>query len=80
MINLQEIEKAATDFVVSNIDRNGLVVKLCKATDGCYRNHKKCAEGCPLPTTVGTYFTSPVISRIRQVFRCLPIQNPNPQI
>ena len=70
MVNVQEVEKAANDFLLSKVDRQGVAVSLRKLVNSCTR---ECAR-CPVPQTVKDRFSDSVQIYLKGQIICLKSQ------
>lgn len=70
MVNLQEVEKVATGFNVSRLDRQGVAVSLRRLVGSCTR---ECSR-CPVPQAVKTRFSESVQIYLKGQIICLKTQ------
>ena len=70
MVNVQEIEKTANDFIVSRLDRQGVAKTLRNLVSSCDR---ACAN-CPVPRTVRNRFSDSIQIYLKGQISCLRSQ------
>lgn len=70
MNNLQVVKKAANDFIVSRLDRKGVAITLRSLARSCDRN----CSGCPVPQTVTSHFSGPILIFLKSELDCLKSQ------
>ena len=70
MVNVQEIEKTANDFVVSKIDRQGVAVTIRRLVNSCDR----VCTNCRVPQAVKNRFSESVQIYLKGQIICLKSQ------